>query len=66
MERELSDYTSLRGEKIHRNNFRVSLPRCRAVRAEGNVRSMVFKGTMVCGEAELEIVPFYAFAFVLL
>ena len=30
----LSDYTSLGSEKIHRNNFRVSLPRCRAVRCE--------------------------------
>ena len=31
--RELSDYTPQGREKIHRNNFRVSLPRCRAVRS---------------------------------
>ena len=31
-ERELSDYTSQGREKIRMNNFRVSLPRCRAVR----------------------------------
>ena len=33
--RELSDYTFLGKEKIHKNNFRVSLPRCRAVRSWG-------------------------------
>ena len=33
--RELSDYTSQGREKIHKNNFRVSLPRCRAVRSWG-------------------------------
>ena len=32
--REMSDYTPLR-EKIHKNNFRVSLPRRRAVRSWG-------------------------------
>ena len=44
----LSDHTSLGSEKIHRNNFRVSLPRCRAVRVRvcsfddlGGVRSKV-------------------------
>ena len=30
-ERELSDYTPQGREVIHRNNSRVSLPRCRAV-----------------------------------
>ena len=34
-EKELSDYTPQRREKIHKNNFRVSLPRCRAVRSWG-------------------------------
>ena len=33
--RELSDYTSQGREKIRKNNFRVSLPRCRAVRSWG-------------------------------
>ena len=33
--RELSDCTPQGREKIHRNNFRVSLPRCRAVRSWG-------------------------------
>ena len=33
--RELSDYTSQGREKMHKNNFRVSLPRCRAVRSWG-------------------------------
>ena len=28
--RGLSDYTSLRGEKVHKNNFRVSLPRVKS------------------------------------
>ena len=32
-ERELSDYTSQGREKIHKNIFRVSLPRYRAVRS---------------------------------
>ena len=31
--RALSDYTSQGREKIHKNNFRVSLPRYRAVRS---------------------------------
>ena len=50
----LSDYTSLGSEKIHRNNFRVSLPRCRAVRVRvcsfddlEDIRS--FEGTVVRG-----------------
>ena len=54
-ERALSDYTSLDSEKIHRNNFRVSLPRCRAVRVRicsfddlGDIRS--FGGMIVRGE----------------
>ena len=53
----LSDCTSLGSEKIHRNNFRVSLPRCRAIRVRveecsfndlGDIRS--FGGTVVRGE----------------
>ena len=52
----LSVCTSLGGENIHRNNFRVSLPRCRAIRVrveecsfdDGDVRS--FEGTIVRGE----------------
>ena len=31
--RELSDYTPQGREKIYKNNFKVSLPRCRAVRS---------------------------------
>ena len=51
----LSVCTSLGGEKIHRDNFWVSLPRCRAVRVRvcllddlGDIRSL--EGTIVRGE----------------
>ena len=51
----LSDYTSLGSEKIRRNNLRVSLPRCRAIRVRvclfddlGGIRSL--EGTIFRGE----------------
>ena len=47
----------LGNEKVHRNNFRVSLPRCRAVRVRIEVCSFadlgdirLFEGTTVRGE----------------
>ena len=62
----VSDYTSSRGKKIHKNNFRVSLPRCRAVRSMifGDIRLEV--RWFVVSEAELEgNILFLCLAFVI-
>ena len=49
-ESELSDYASREGEKKHKNNFRISLPRCLSssfLRVKRSAR--LFGGMMVRG-----------------
>ena len=60
--RELSDYTFLGKEKIHKNNFRVSLPRCRAVRSWVEVCSFVT--VEVCSFVTVEVCSFGVRCFV--
>ena len=59
--RELSDYAFQGREKIHKNNFRVSLPRCRAVRSWVEVCSFGVRCFVVpLTELEGGHPPFYA------